>query len=1441
MSRIKLSDLCSSDLNNNVQYNATSVEDSTCTALTIGKYNFEKEFQFLKQAWCTDDKVENFWFLDDKGSILELNKYTFILRKKTGNIDNWNGDEYTEVYSVPRSTIINKDTIKYGVTNVNATKGNVQGKVQAYLWAIEIASTTSMTIKFYNFCDTPEVAASPFRVYTIDLVHRELGEQLIPSGANRSLNTYSGINVSDFIFEAAYTATSIYDRVIFGIHVDNNFNQWAIIFNLNEEDSFTVIQGYGYVGTDGSLTGGEIPYSQFDSTKGFSGTVYSLDALDTEDKDVSDISEIYTLPNMVVGTAEQQWYIFKSIDCIVSHLTYQSSTYSFKAVPLYINNNYDCTYKSGSFYTRTLTDDTEIVESVDSYIFGTGAMPTGSVTIIKTILSMLTNPYLYRLLPKMSTSGYLQQALGQYAYVHYNSNSISKEADLSNVNELDDIDTETFNIEDKELRDIKKKLGINKKDTSKPMAARSDELTFNKRFVRQHADYNGNERDWGMLADTMLMQSITGLGLGALTINSSQNQRTIAGVARNSGQMYMQNMNALESTNMMTQSNSPSLSSTVSSVLSLDMFYSTSDKQHVYAGPGYVNHNFVAQCVAQSLNSSQFELNQIVLKYCNKEATLYRPRLIIETLQLARDLLKTQAQVSSNAAVLGTSAPGAAAGLWMLLIQAVLDITIAMYSAGYTMLESICNSVGGNGAESNLTAKASRHNYNIEGKHKYGAKHASFMWPCVACNTPQVYVDEKVVAECTNNKWSIHQSKWYKKSPKVVLPHNLMQYEYIPHVTDKTDIAASVMWQSDDIAYYTANCKGKTTHHTLPLHMAYIVGTETFLSKSSFKNENIDCGEPVFTTPVIQDYIIDEDWQIYQTATAGATVWISCRDTKLIDGTPSNMIITPWFCGVASPYAAVEIKHGVDKQYVRPWAVSPEVLALNQTGKNAIYQHKLYHAFDGIGYRIVNWTGTPGMNKEFINYHYCFQTNDKFKRSNKLPPNQLIGNFNTAPTVAVTVDAEDKLYNEVTIPSKAVGLDTGVIGEDKDVLRYSLPIFTEFVSTLPATVKTLAPYKLAVVDGVTSLCTELRNTQSAYKAPESVDFTIGKSVYRMTPEYICSVTTQNGVVITEDLVPTLGLTFIGATPFEAFLYSQATRQYYVYTGGTNIQKVDMLERFRDIQKGRYDFVNQEVVMQCLATFDRLDAKVHDDEDETDNIMCLILKDSNIIGELPPPVTTIFNTESWFRILSLPCGVTYQGPNRCIINRFTYSDYMLEGIKRNKGNWTRVPREEYHPFRTYKKQFQNVQEQIGSAVSVKGWTHNPFLLVTSPLGIASETDCLFEWEITFAWTKEMEDIYADKEYACINIMGETMTPGGKVVSARPTHVYLTKDLFTRSGNFGYYSFRYQSKNGAGNRERLHIWADAYIAISGIQCEYKEITTKRNEILTIQADIHDMQEM
>ena len=185
--------------------------------------------------------------------------------------------------------------------------------------------------------------------------------------------------------------------------------------------------------------------------------------------------------------------------------------------------------------------------------------------------------------------------------------------------------------------------------------------------------------------------------------------------------------------------------------------------------------------------------------------------------------------------------------------------------------------------------------------------------------------------------------------------------------------------------------------------------------------------------------------------------------------------------------------------------------------------------------------------------------------------------------------------------------------------------------------------------------------------------------------------------------------------------------------------------------------------------------------------------------------------------------------------------MLDQVKANYGLWTRVPREEYHPFRKYRAIYEQVDVDIGDKVLVKGWTHNPFLLVTAPLGTDENTDNMYEWVITFCWPVEMDKLYDANDYAVVNIQAETMTPGGKVISARPTHVFLYKELFTRTGCYGYYSFRYTGECGAGNRERLHIWSDQYICISSLNVEYKQVTERRTEQLTQQADVQSMNEI
>ena len=1423
--------------------------DSTGPAVPIATLNFDDEYQFLKQQWEVTDKVENFWFINPYGDVLVLDKFNFTYRERQeDSVNDWDGNNYVDRAVTSRAAILAADVVKYGVTNVNSAGSPATSELKAYLWAISM-SDGNLTLKLYTMDKVNGITLHSTHNLYINKV--AIGEMLNVNVTNMYLNTYSDISTSDLVFDAKYSSVAVAGRIVFGIHLDNNFNQWAVVINTSTSQVEKVIQGYGYVGLDGTLTGGQIPDMYFDSSKGFKDTVRPLDYLNTYngtldgEREVKNIAELYVLPAVVVGTDVQQWYIGTKVSGIVSRLKFDQTTGEFTKQVLPITNGYSVVYDSPSFYTRMITDKDIKIKQFKDILPDYDNLDSNVKKLFSTFMMFAANPNIFMLIPRISLSGYLQQTLGQYAYVHYTSNNV------------------TVQKEDVKKSDLQEESGLDVNDeeeietvTSYNKLVSSDELSFNTQIVKQTAKADEYQFPFLMLTLTALSVSAADMLMDKLQVNNKQNQTATNDKGRKFSQVFLQNMDALSASNMNQSGLTPTMTSVVAGTCTLDMFYSTSDKQHIYAGPGFVSHNFVAQCVAQSVTSTHFELNQLSMQYIFKHLTLFPTMLLVKALESTQSMLYSEANITGRLEVTamgsGTNAAGVAAGIVLAIFAEALNVTIKLYNTFLNFAEKILDALGGDKLQSNITAMQSRHSYEIEGKHKYGEKNETFMWPCWGCGENKPYADETVVGKVDNKAWALHQKKWdssvrspknYDKNTEVITD------AAIPFVTRKTQDAARLTWQSDEVPYFIANCYGKSNDVLLPNDYAYVIGTEAFLSKTPFRNENIDCSEPVFATQVAQDYIIDRNWRLGRTTAMGQTTWISCDDTKILDGEPSNMVVTPFFCGVASPYAAIEIRRGVNPKFVRPWAVTPEVLAFNHTGKNAIYKHKLYHAFDGIGQRLVNWVGPAAMNKQKRAMHYCFQANDRFKRSNKLPPSQWFGNFDSSPVVCVDVDVEDKLYNDVMMPSKNIGMDAGVVGEYKNVTRYSLPVFSEFINTLPSTVRTLAPYKLAVVDGITSLTTDMRNTQSAYKAPESIDFTINKQIYRMTPEYICAVRTEKGVTVTEDLCPTLGLTYIGATPFEAFFYSQATRQYYSYTGGTSLTVVDMLERFRDIQSGKYDFVSQQVVMQCLATFDRLDRFVHDDSDETDNIMVLLFKDRAVSGELQPPTTVLFNSNSWFKIISMPTGVVYQGPNRCSINRTICNEYMYKGITDNalSNSWIKMSREDYHPFRTYidtngdEYRFTSITaDRASQHIALMGWTHNPFLLVTSPLGISQDVDCLYEWTVTFAWTHDMDNIYTGEEfYACVNVMAETYANGGKVLS-RPTHVYLTRNLFARSNNPGYYSFTYQSKNGAGNRERLHIWCDSFIAISSIQCEYKPITEKRNSVLTSQSDVSGMKE-
>mgnify|MGYP006988844635 CR=1 FL=1 len=1409
----------------------------------IGKLNIEGQYQLLRQQWNTTVEVENFWWIDST-HVLELNQYSFVLKRNTKELDDWNGERFIPIYTISRDKILPTNITRYFTTNVYSSN-------RSALFVTIQEDLGSILLTLYN----PHKAFEVVGTQRIRIRQRDIGQQLNDQtidGNDALFNTYNPLTASQVISKAIWSNTITGNWLIIGCHLSNNYDQWAIVINLNTFTLTKVIQGYGYVGLHGELTGGQIPNDYFNVNQGFNGTVQPLTVLKSSDQDLNDldaayevkvIDEINNIEAKVVGTSEQQWYIQKKLHGIVSHLTFNDGNFTKQLLP--VTNNFTAVYASPSFKSSVLGDLLVQVSSFESLFSFNGA----AAAVWKTFISACGAPQLYSIAPRYAQLGYLQQTFGQYAYVHYNSSKSMPEKEIENS-----------------TTDIHSGVGTTdtiEKGNKQTDPVLSSDFTFDKQKFTQYCD---TELNYNKYILALLIGSFAE-SLQFLDKKTSINEEVNTSAVKDTGRKFVENAVAntsdMLSSAIITQSkNDSGLTSSVTGLKSLDMFYSTSDQQHVYAGPGFVEHQMVANCVAQSVTDTQVEGKVQQLYFCIRALTTLQVTLTIKVENMLADAMDKAADATAKQMVCGTSLGAVAVGMYA--ASAVIRSVIAVQENALVQIEKILDAICVRGITVNVDGQVSRHALSVEGKHKYGEKNEVFMWPCFGIQSNQIkYTDEYVDCGIRNTPWrldlhsvkywtnghlnsanvimswgtvGLSQNKMSSKSKAVANCGSLLSYTASDgeHDFGVAGDTYRAYYMVGNVPFYQASVVGKAEERTLPDDMACVEGVCRFLPNEPFKNENIAVSDPAFAPSMQQDYIIDKNWDLAQYCTYGMQQWVTVKDTKVIDCPPSNMIVNDTFCGIASPYAAVEVKRGIEKAYMRPWAVTPNTLAFNCTGYNSILDNKLYHAFDGISYRLVNLVGAPGMNKNRQSFWYAFQINDRFKRSNKVPANELQGNFESEPIQAVA--SIDKLYTLMTIASKEKGLEAGTIGEDKDLIRWAIPVFTEHVSTLPAAVKTMTAMSLGVVEGITSLCVDLANNQSAYKAPLSVDFTIGKNVYRATEEYICSVQTQNGIDIVTDLIPTLGLKYIGATPTEAFFYSKSTRCYYSFSGST-LTKIDMMERFRDIQNGYWDFVNQEVVMPCLMTFKRLNPEVLDTDTETDNIIVPVLSKGTVSGELPPPITTVFNDRSWYKVVSLPSGLAYQGPNRVIINRNIFVEYMERSIKSNLNKWKKMDREKYVTKREYPEQYDNIMQDV---TGVDGWTYNPFLLVTSPLGLNEDTDCIFEWTITFCWPIEMDVLYGVDNYAVVNITAETMTPGGKVKS-RPTHVFLTKELFTRNGNYGYYSFRFQSKNGAGNRERLHIWSDQYIAISSIDCEYKPVTSRRTEQLTQQIDIQRLKEL
>ena len=372
-----------------------------------------------------------------------------------------------------------------------------------------------------------------------------------------------------------------------------------------------VIQGYGYVGLNGSLTGGEIPAKYFSIQAGFTGVVQPLSKLSDRSYNISRLEELYQLTDMIVGTDSQQWYISKNIPSIVSHIEYNRGVFSVREIKL--NNNYAVKYASSSYKAVNFSNYKLNVKDMKDIL-------PDSNSVWNAALSFMLRPQLYFLEPKITIANYLQQTLGQAAYVHYNSTSISRTKDPA-----EDSTAKNFSAESA-LEQSKESL--------QKAAILSDEISFDRQSVKQTQDTKSPYNTVFTLFAAALVSALD-WGQDKLQVNKNQNQSATSDTGNKYSQMFLQNVNSMAASDMLINALNPSETSEVTALKTLDMFYSTSDKQEINAGPGYTEHNFVAMCVAQSVTSMQAEFLQQRMMYLITALTFYQIKITNKTAEIA--------------------------------------------------------------------------------------------------------------------------------------------------------------------------------------------------------------------------------------------------------------------------------------------------------------------------------------------------------------------------------------------------------------------------------------------------------------------------------------------------------------------------------------------------------------------------------------------------------------------------------------------------------------------------------------------------------------------------------------------------------------------------------------------------------------------------------------
>jgi len=602
-----------------------------------------------------------------------------------------------------------------------------------------------------------------------------------------------------------------------------------------------------------------------------------------------------------------------------------------------------------------------------------------------------------------------------------------------------------------------------------------------------------------------------------------------------------------------------------------------------------------------------------------------------------------------------------------------------------------------------------------------------------------------------------------------------------------------------------------------------VQGVDTFYDDDDIMDIPVrtDSGLPVFSEPGMFDYCVYPASELYYTAIGGEVTQVSVRDTVVLDGEPSNVVIKNMLPLIASTYACVEITNEVSRRTLFPRVFSGDTVLFNTTGHNIIKGLEVLHGFDGYTNRIASLVGEVGVDSAVQNSVFSYVEQGAVKTGSLVPPTSYFGKFSEVPKL-------DTYLHRVNILAHYLG-NMGRATENLQGYRFALPIVHQHLGRLPAAVQVISPYKAFVINGITSLTTDTRNTNPRAKSPKAFDFFIYGQAYRVNHEYISRINAAMGVLDVQDVVATLGLIYVGSTPRVAWFYAPTTHAFFTFTGSDTLDREAVAFRFRGVTGGSWDFVTQEVAFRTILDrgFD-VDKRIFGD---------LVRVTDRFEGNIYPPNENLVNHAGEYLYYGLSSGLCIQGPTRGAINRFVIQENMIQDLKYNNraDYWDKIRGDSLDDFYTERK-YHGTNDRQGGVI---GWTLNPYKLATGFLGPNDSSECQIEWEINFAMTDIMREIIGDK-YVTVHACGEMLANGGMVVS-EVTNIYLRPENFVRrKGGNGYYSFRFNARNGIGSAERLYLWSDGLFSVRSIDIHVSEQTGARTFPLVTRVDIQDIQE-